>query len=293
MKKYLKLLIKLTISTGLIYVVFSKVDFSQLRDNILSINPYYLPLIVVLFFINYLVSSIRWRSLILKNRDHVSVPYLTRLYFIGAFFNNFMPTSIGGDVYKILVLSKRIESRSHAFVSTFMERFTGIIALAFISITVFSLGLGKYFPLPLIWFVLAIYFGVIVLNFLSRHLSFADKVFSALREYKSHHGVLVFAMVTSLVVQIVAVLTQYFIFIGLGVGVPWQFVFLVLPLITIAGFFIPSLNGLGVQDALYIGFFGMLGVPEAVSLTASVVYHFLRLLISLLGGLFYVVEKGN
>ena len=60
-----------------------------------------------------------------------------------------------------------------------------------------------------------------------------------------------------------------------------------LPLITLAGFFIPSLNGIGVQDALYVSMFSVVGISAESALTASVLYHILRLVVSLIGGVLY------
>jgi len=61
--------------------------------------------------------------LIHEKSNEVSRLYLFKLYFVGAFFNNFMPTSIGGDVYKVYKLGKKIDSPVVGFSSVFTERF--------------------------------------------------------------------------------------------------------------------------------------------------------------------------
>jgi len=77
------------------------------------------------------------------------------------------------------------------------------------------------------------------------------------------------------------------------VKLPIFYAFFVFPVITLAGFFIPSLNGLGVQDVLYISFMGQVGVSESLAISASVLYHLSRLIVSLVGGVLYAMGKGE
>ena len=134
MKKYQSLILKILISGILFYIIFSKIDKDVLLNNFGLLDKRFIPLLVGLIVANYYVSSIRWKFLLVhKNSENITVKYLTSLYFIGSFFNNFMPTSMGGDVYKIYALGKKIGNNADAFVATFMERFTGMIALILIS----------------------------------------------------------------------------------------------------------------------------------------------------------------
>jgi uncharacterized membrane protein YbhN (UPF0104 family) len=104
---------------------------------------------------------------------------------------------------------------------------------------------------------------------------------------------LVYALISSFAIQFLAIFTQYFAFRAIGVKIPVDYALFVLPVITLAGFFIPSLNGLGVQDALYIQFFGMIGVPTEIALSASIVYHLFRMAVSLIGGALYAAGKAD
>jgi uncharacterized membrane protein YbhN (UPF0104 family) len=80
---------------------------------------------------------------------------------------------------------------------------------------------------------------------------------------------------------------------ALGVKLPIFYSLMYFPLITLLGFFIPSINGLGVQDALYNRFFPSWMVGEGVAITASIIYHMIRMLVSLLGGVFYALGKDS
>jgi glycosyltransferase 2 family protein len=310
MKKYGNLLLKILVSGVLFWFIFSKVDIGSVVENTKLLDFRFIPLIVFLLVSKYMVSSLRWKSLIAREKkEEVKVSYLTSLYFIGSFFNNFMPTSMGGDVFKVYALGKKIKDGALAFSSVFMERFTGMVVLVLVS----YFGLVKNLdfwvdllfgniPDSAVWVLLskillfAGFWLVFIVGFLSlkltaRKISLADKIYRSLLYYKNEKGVLVWALLTSLVAQFLAISTQYFVFAAMGIDIPIIHALFIFPVITLAGFFIPSLNGLGVQDALYMQMFLVIGVPSEISLNASILYHLFRLSVSLIGGVLYALGK--
>ena len=290
-------ILKIVVSLVLISLILSKVDLQSLIINFRLLNPYFMPLIVGLIILNYVVSSIRWKLLLIgEEAKDVSVSYLSRLYFVGSFFNNFMPTSIGGDVYKIFKLGKRIKSNTKAFSATFMERFTGVVALVLISYFGLVRSLDFWLaqiPLNPLFVKVLLFGGFWILagtGFLLLKI-FAKKIYDSLFAYKNHKNILLGAFLTSFVVQFLAIFTQYLIFVGLGSHVPVLQALFVFPVIILASFFVPSLNGIGVQDALYIYFFTGMGLTSELALSASLLYHLFRLFVSLFGGVLYAFNK--
>mgnify|MGYP000035334764 FL=1 len=79
----------------------------------------------------------------------------------------------------------------------------------------------------------------------------------------------------------------------MGVNSPLDYALFIFPVITLISFFVPSLNGLGVQDALYMQLFLVVGIPAEISLSASIIYHLLRLFVSLFGGVLYALGKSD
>lgn len=289
-----KLVLKVFVSCALLVYILLKIDRAQLIKNISMMDVFYIPLIVIFIVLNYVISSYRWKQLLVhQNSKNATWGYLTGLYFIGSFFNNFMPTSIGGDVYKIFKLGKKINDNTVAFTSTFMERFTGVLVLALFTLLSFAGYLRYTVVFLVVWFVVALWFGLIVLKYLGDKFKAFNKLYQSIYAYKDHKRVMVLAMFFSVIVQLLSVLTQYAIFFALGVNINFLFALFAFPVITLATFFIPSLNGIGVQDALYIQFFQMAGVPIEVSLAASVLYHIFRLGVSLVGGVLYATGKAD
>lgn len=292
LKKNLSLILKLSVSGILLAIILARIDKASLVENIKLLDLKYAPLIALLLILNYVVGAFRWRSLLVhKNSHKADLGYLVNLYFIGSFFNNFMPTTVGGDVYKVYKLGKRIKNTVNSFSATFMERFTGVIALVLISVFSLVKLLGLWGVLMLLGFMLCIIMGYLVLGLLATKFERLRKIYDSITLYKDHKKVIVWAFLTSFLIQFFAIFTQYFIFKAIGVDLPLVYSLFVFPIITLASFFTPSLNGVGVQDALYMRFFLSVGVAEPVSLSASLIYHMFRLGVSLIGGVLYALGK--
>ncbi len=311
-KSLLKTIAKILISVVLFAVILLNIDRGELVKNIKLANLSFAPLIVLFILMNYFVGAIRWKNLLIHgNSEHVRVPHLMSLYLAGAFFNNFMPTSIGGDVYKMYGLGKRIKNNVDAFSATFMDRFTGVMALVLISyvglVQTFDFWVGQLpasissnstyvllFRLVLLFgFWICIAFGFYSMKFIGKKVKLVQKVYDSLIRYKGHYSAIAKAVGLSFVVQFFAIFTQYFVFKSLGVELPISYALFIFPVVTLASFMIPSLNGIGVQDALYIQFFSAVGVSSEIALSASIIYHLFRLVVSLFGGLLYAMGKAD
>ncbi len=308
MKKYLKTILKVCVSIALISFILLKIDRASVLKSFETFNPIYIGVIVLLIVGNYVFSSIRWKQLLIyENTDSVSTKYLIGLYFMGSFFNNFMPTSIGGDVFKVLKLGKKIKSNANAFSATFMERFTGVISLVFLAFfgligtllrgfssdsNLFSYMIFSLIGLVIL-FVFGIYVGLQLLNFLRKKITKLDTIYTSLIAYKGKTKVLVIAFLTSFIVQIMTVFSQYFIFVALGYTPDVFRAFFIFPIIILASFFIPSLNGIGVQDILYKFSYVFLVIAEPAAVAASFIFHLFKLGVSLIGGVLYALGKAD
>ncbi len=312
MKKFLTVGVKILVSTILFGIILWRIDRQAVVETLKLLDFRYVPLILLFIVLNYVFGAVRWKKLLIyENTHHITVRYLANLYFIGAFFNNFMPTSVGGDVFKFIKLGKKIDNNAHAISATFMERFTGIVALVFVSYFGLIKTLGFWVAqLPedvssnavLVWaFKIVLFLGFWIVAFMSfavlklfaRKVSFLDKLYRAIIAYKDSRNVIISAFLTSFIIQFLAIFTQYFVYKAIGIDLPLSYALFIFPVITLAGFFVPSLNGIGVQDFLYMELFRFVGVPVAVSLSASILYHLSRLSVSLIGGVLYAMGKAD
>jgi len=284
-----KTIIKSLISVLLIVFLFTKVvSFSEVLKTFSQINIWYFLLAFAAILGNNFVSTTRWKYLI----DHSKVKYwyLFKLYFIGNYFNNFLPSSIGGDVYKILKLKNIIGDGATATAATFMERFTGLLALAVmasIALTFTSFFPAYYGILLLIIFVGGFFIGLFILNKFHKMHPKLEKFYIVFLSFKDKKDIVIKAFLLSFLVQMFSVLTQLMVVKSLGINISTVYAFFAFPISGFISFFPISFNGVGVQEAMYIKLLGFVGVSASLAVTASLTYFIIRVVSSLLGAVFY------
>lgn len=282
---------KLLISALLLVWVFHKFDFYAAINTVKSANITLLGVVLVLVILNPMFSSWRWKILLAARGPKVPYLELLRLYFIGGFFNNFLPSSVGGDIVKAYKLSKYTDQAFDSSISVFMERFVGLTTLMMIGAAAPIFIFGWVAVLGFIAFVAAFILGLLVVGKLSNIHPLFKKLWGAITFYKDTPKTLIAAFTLSLGVQGASLSSQYLAFWAVGYHLPLFKALVVLPVINIATFLSLLPSGWGAQEALYVLLFGILGINQTISVTVSLVYRFLTLLTALFGGIIYALER--
>lgn len=293
MKKYAKTALRILISISLIAFLIKTQDFAAIKSGILSFNPYYLIIAGISLFVGTYVSSIRWRTILKTTGKDISEWYLFNLYLKGYFYNNFLPTQMGGDVYKSVALGNTIKDQPAALFSVFMDRFGGLIILLILSL--FGIGslygyMGAVISFALLVVGLLLYFPV--LKLFAKKIKFLQKFEKASKLFieDKQNGFLV--LLYSFLVQVFSFFTTYCLFLGVGIVLPLWSVIAFMPIAAIS-LLIPSFNGFGTQETVYAYLFAAAGVTPELSITASIMNHALRLIFSLLGGALILFNLGK
>ena len=119
-KKSLVLLAKIVISGLLLSWLIYSFDWIALRDVFLTAQPGWLFLAVLLIIISMVVSVEKWSRIL--RAEGINLPWLQlwKVYWIGIFFNNFLPSSIGGDGIRIVMTGRNISNVAGAASSVIM-----------------------------------------------------------------------------------------------------------------------------------------------------------------------------
>ncbi|PIR42460.1 hypothetical protein CO058_02665 [candidate division WWE3 bacterium CG_4_9_14_0_2_um_filter_35_11] len=284
MGKVFKTLIRVGISVSLISYLLYTQDFEKIRLGVLSYNPIFIIFALILLLSGTLVSSLRWQAILSTSKVHVKVIDLFKLYIKGYFYNNFLPTQMGGDVYKSVSLGNIIKDQATALFSVFMDRFSGLIVLLIIGLFGISSMYGVVGVLAataILVIGLALYFPV--LNLFSKKIKFLNKFKRAsdlfVKDKKNGSMVILY----SFLVQMISFATSYVLFMGMGITLPLWGVFAYMPIASLS-LLIPSFNGFGTQETVYAFLFNGVGVTSEVSITVSLMMHVVRLTVSLIGG---------
>lgn len=311
MKSIFTTLLKIVISLGILYFLFRGMDFNAFVETIKAIKPISIVAAVLIVLVIQCVSSLRWQILLKKDFD---APYLKLLsmYLIGMFFNNFLPTLVGGDLIKTYYLYKQTGKGSVALASIFLDRYAGFTALIFN--TVIALIFGHYLleGTGFISFFLILVVGficaslVIWVDFMHRWAMTVmskvhmyginhkiDEFYEVLMGYKGHMVGFYKAFGLSILVQGGVVIAYFILGWGIGMDVSIGYFFLFIPLATVASMVPISLAGLGVREGIFIYLFTRIGVSQVEALSLSLLFFFVTLIISIIGGIEYVRIGGK
>ncbi len=127
--RQLLFIFKLIVTIGLCTLIFVKVDWNESWAALRKTSPLLLSVVFAGMLLNVMTSTLKWKILLSLHGIQFSLSQLYRYYLIGSFFNNFLPSTIGGDGYRIFKTMSNPISKSGAWASVFIERITGLLAM--------------------------------------------------------------------------------------------------------------------------------------------------------------------
>jgi len=132
-KRLIKLLIKVVITVLCFWYISTKIDFSKAWQSLLTANRWYLFLAVLSFMFSKLLAAFRlninFRNINIRLPEWKNI----KLYWLGMFYNLFLPGSISGDAYKVVILSRKFKAPyKKTTVAVLLDRFSGLLALGVI-----------------------------------------------------------------------------------------------------------------------------------------------------------------
>lgn len=230
---------------------------------------------------------------------------LFSLYLIGSFFNNLMPGIIGGDAVKAYYLNKALkeryqgqEEKNSSFVtnaplslaSVFMDRYIGFVSLLIIAIIAYPFGMRFFKDSYIEWvlpMIIATFFIGSAVFFILRpggRIRFMTGFYEYLKSYRTEKGMLLKCLILSFFLQIVIICSAYVISRGIGIDVPFYFLSIIIPIISVISSIPVSISGLGVREASFILLLSPLGISHAQAITISLTW-FLSFAVGSLPGL--------
>jgi len=311
MKNLLTVVLKICVSAGILYFLFRGMDMAAFWESFVSVNPAVVVLVAFIFVATQCVSAYRW-SIILKK--DLSMPYmkLLSIYYIGMFFNNFLPTIVGGDIIKGYYIYKASSRGDVSAASLFMDRYAGFTALMVLTcialVPGYALIRDTALPVFFVFLIGGFFCGSLVvwvgplhswaMSLMSRiHFyginSKIDSFYRMLMGYKGHPDILVKIFLCGLFVQ-GGVMTGYWILgraLGIEAGIGYYFLFIPL---TAAISMVPiSLAGLGLREGAFVYLFARAGASREQALTLSLMWFFIMVVVSIAGGVEYVRAGGR
>lgn len=302
--------LKAGVSIALLVILFSRVDIARLWVIARNASTAWLAAALGLYLVMILVSAWRWNLLL--EAQNVQLPFrrLTSSFLIATFFNNFLPSNIGGDVVRVADTASAAGSKTLATTVVLIDRGIGLLGLVLIAAVGATAGTrladaaGPAGPV-LLWagFAIAILVAVpllLVPHGLARalnplrklHPEWVDerlaRLTAALARFREAPGALGACFAGAVFVQ--AVLVVFYLAIALSMRIPVSFAELavVVPVSFILQMVPISLNGFGVREATFGFYFSRLGLPLESALLVSFMGAALIMLFSLSGAIAYL-----
>jgi uncharacterized membrane protein YbhN (UPF0104 family) len=127
------LVAKIVVSVVLLWLLFSRIDVGRLWIYARRASPSWLLVALAFYFMAAVISVARWGRLL--HTQHVPIPNsrLMKSYLVSMFYNNFLPSNIGGDVIRIADTVKAAGSRTLATTVVLVDRLVGLMGLAFVA----------------------------------------------------------------------------------------------------------------------------------------------------------------
>jgi glycosyltransferase 2 family protein len=133
LSRVLKLLVKIAITILCFWYISTKIDFAKALDALLKANWIFLFIALLFFVLSKALSAFRlniyFRNIKLNLSEWINI----KLYWLGMFYNLFLPGAISGDAYKVVLLNRRYKtSYKKTSAAVLLDRFSGVLALGVI-----------------------------------------------------------------------------------------------------------------------------------------------------------------
>lgn len=305
MNRIASLALKIGVTLLGLFLVLRQVNLAELAQTLRQAHAGWLLFALLLIAASMLVRAWRWYLLLRGLGSAIRFRRLTALYFVGSFFNAFLPSGFGGDVVRVVEAARDVEL-DVATGTVFLDRMTGLIMLFVMALLLLPLRTADL-PPALPWLIgggaaasllgLGLLLKPRLLGRLGRWLpgplsptggGFLAKVLLAVQACGSR------AVAAALAVSVLfnLMLCGWWAAAGraLGLDVPFGTYLLVVPLLSVA-LLAPSVGGLGVRELLAPLLFAGAGVDGVTAVSLSVLVFALERVAGLAGAPLYLLAQ--
>ena len=278
---------------------------------------------LILFIIGQITTSIRWWLLLRAQSITIGILPAIRLNFLGWFYNNFMPGSVGGDLIRAWYVTKHTDKKVEAVLSVFVDRvIIGLSSTLLIALTCYIFfmhnrlnemnvnifggvveGISKY-KLYLIWAVAAVTVVFIVIflykpgrmwlknvwsYIYTRGMSIIQKMKNSVVIYFSKPLIILITLLMTIALQIISITGFWMIGRNLGVGADLRYYYFIFALAWVLGALPVSIGGAVVVESLLAYLFVVLaGVQAEAALVLALCQRFIWMITSLPGAVIHL-----
>jgi glycosyltransferase 2 family protein len=310
MRGHLTFLAKLALSGVLMWFVLSRLTWTEVRAALTDPRWGWLGAAFVTYAVSALGGAQQWAWILRAAGLTTRAAEIRRLYFVGLFFNNFLPANIGGDAYKIVDLGRRENCPGRVFCATLLDRLVGLAALTMVAALAAVACLLVGIRLPAVTWVLAVVFvvlGGVLAVLVSRRLrallprllerlrlpALAQRTAAVTAEfqvYRGRPGWLGRIFLFSLGVQTLRIVVHLLVAFGLRLDPTGSQVLqlaVLVPLLALSLTLPVTVNGIGLRETVSSALLVFTGLSAHGVVAMEMVAFLVMVLLSLSGGVLW------
>lgn len=303
MRRLLSFLLKAGVSALLLYLALRRVDLSQVAARLGGMDLRWVAFVLAVLCLQLPVLALRWREVAGACGAVLPAGHAMRFTFIGQFFSQVLPSTVGGDAVRIWLFARDGAGWPAAIYSVLIDRVIGVTVLAALVVACLPWTLALVQD-PIARLALAA-IGAGALGGAVVFLALGSRPLRGLeRWWVTRHLVtasrMTWQLCRSAAVWRVALLSLAIHLLTVAVAwgasraaqAPVDFVlvlFLVLPVVLIATVPI-SIAGWGVRESAMILAFAYAGLPESDGLIVSIIFGTATMTVGIIGGIVWIAS---
>ncbi len=311
-KRIINTIIKTLVSAALIYWILRGTNFKEIFNAIGFADFVLIASAFLLHFVGYYISALRWKILLKAQNVDSNIWYLIKSYMVAIFFNNILPSTVGGDLVRAYDSYRAGKSKSGAVAVIFVDRFLGLFALMIFAFTAvfFASQISSRVPYLSFWVVLgfiAMALVIWIIFFPAKKLSdfiskikipfsaklqrILEKIIKAFWAFKGQKSVLLKALGLSFILQANVVTYYFLISTSLEFSIPYYNFFLIVPLAIFIMMLPISINGIGLRENAFFFFLASFAIAKPDAIAFAWIEYGILLIQGILGGLVYIFRR--
>ena len=308
-RKPLLFALKLVITVGLCVLIVRYVDWPRFWSVLRQSNLWIIGLVLVMRFGGLTISAVKWRLLLAGQDLRYGLGRLVRWYTAALFLTHFLPSSIGGDGYRIYKTWNNERGRACAVVAIFAERATGLLALVLLgyiaAIIVYARDAHVVARAVIIVVTIGFVVGGIGAWFLVRYKlvhrfakwklvpakigSMLTTLYERAGDFRRHPRENGLVALISFAFHLNKLLGVWLILYALGATTNFLELTVAMVTVEVIGRLPITLGGLGLVEGSFIYVMGRFGLGGETGLAAMLLMRVLLIPLSLVGAAFYFI----
>jgi glycosyltransferase 2 family protein len=299
-------ILKILVSGIFIAWLLKGSDWAKVKESIQHIHWGIVLIVLGIIWLTLVAIAKRWQLIIELGGIKAPFSRVTEATFIGACFNQFLPSSVGGDFYRIIAARRFGATLNESITGVFLDRLFGFLSLGVLCLLVVPLEGKVLLESDLKWpFIITIFLlicafigGLVLLLIPQRwHSLFFIRPFhpmiEVIRQSISQKQLFICMFLSSLVASILVILGLQILMICFDIPITWGQGVAILPVVMLLTSIPISFAGWGLREKAIVVAFGAYGVPLETSLALSVVYGVLQLISAIPGMALWLMEKNR